>query len=214
MSANSSGASLYAPHPTIANLYVAVTDSTSAAGIDPISFCLFRGNSGAAPTTDANTYHHGCIAQVVDGTGLSVYVNTGTYAAPAWTSIGSLPPGDISLTQGSILVGNSSGVAAATRQYGAVSVQTNGTTVVPLFSNPTGFAGSLTGIYFTSIDNANGTITVSSNGSTVATLTKGSIGSVVGSSISAFAFTGAGSLNVVSSGASANGTITATFITG
>lgn len=187
MAANSSGASIYALHPTIAGLYVGLTDSTSTAGIDPITFCIFR---NVSPDTTTNTYHHGCIAQVVsDGTGIeSVYSNTGTYAAPVWTKFAA----DIS------------------GQFDAVSVVTNGATLVPLFANPNGFAGSLTGITFTSADDANGTITVSNSGVTVATIVKGSQGSVKGSSIAVTAFTAAGSLNVVSTGG--NGTLTATFL--
>ncbi len=188
MSANSSGASVYALHPTIAGLYVGLTDSTSTAGIDPITFCIFR---NVSPDTTANTYHHGCIAQVVsDGTGIeSVYSNTGTYAAPVWTKFSA----DIS------------------GQFQSVSVVTNGGTLVPLFGPPTGFNGSLTSVSFTASDDASGTITLSSNGTTVATIVKGSQGSVKGSSIAVTAFTAAGSLNVVSSGG--NGTLTATFIT-
>ena len=94
---------------------------------------------------------------------------------------------------------------------GTVAVKTNGTTVVPLLGNPTGFAGSLTGVLFVSADDANGTITVANSGTTVATMTKGSQGAVVGSAIASVAFTATGSLTVVSSGASANGTLYATF---
>ncbi len=212
MAANSSGMSPFAPHPTIAGLYVGLTDSTATGGIDPINFCMFK---GVSPDTTANTYHHGCIAQVTSeasGT-LSVYVNTGTYAAPAWTDIGALPPGEISLPSGQTLTGNGSGVAAATKSYDAVAVVTNGATAVPLFAAGTlPTPGSLTGVMFTAADDLNGTITVTNNGTTIATIVKGSQGSVKGSSIAASAFIAGGSLNVVST--SGNGTLTATFITG
>jgi hypothetical protein len=214
MSMNSSGASLYAKHPTIPFLFLGVTDSTSTLGTDPINFCFFRGNGGAAPSADVNTYHHACIAQVIDDTSsaISVYINTGTYTSPSWTELGNLPPGDISLTSGQILVGNGSNVAVASKQYGAVSVVTNGATAVPLFSGSLETPGSLTGVVFTAADDANGTITVTNNGVTIATIVKGSQGSVKGSSIAASAFISGGSLNVVST--SGNGTLTATFITG
>ena len=86
MPANSSGAGLYGPHPTIPGLYIGLTDNTSTLGIDPAVFVIFR---GVSPDTTANVYHHGCIAIIVsDGANTdSIYENIGTYAVPVWALI-------------------------------------------------------------------------------------------------------------------------------
>lgn len=195
MPANSSGASLYAKHPTIPFLYLGVTDSTSALGTDPITFCFFRGNSGAAPSTDVNTYHHGCIAQVIDGTGISVYLNSGTYAIPVWTEING---GSVNFDQ-------------------SVTVVTNGTSLVPLFGTSNAFAGTLTGLQVISGSTTSVNITLSNNGTNVGVLaTSTTVGAVTGSAnFTATAFTVGGSVNVVNSSAAANATATviATFTT-
>lgn len=210
---NSSGASTYAPHPTIAGLYVGLTDSTSSGGTVPITFCIFR---NVSPDTTANVYHHGCIAQVVtESSGsLSVYVNTGTSAAPSWTNLGALPPGDIALAQGKMLRGSATGVAESQTYYGEVAVLANGTTAVPLFGTSTPFRGSLTSVEVISLDDLNGTITLSNSGVTVTTIVKGSANTVRGSATfvnNAFLF--GGSVNIVNSTA-AGAVVKATFVTG
>lgn len=217
MSANSSGASLYAPHPTIAGLYVAITDSTSTVGIDPITFCLFR---GVSPDTTANTYHHGCIAQVVSGTSgaLDVYVNTGNYALPVWTNIGALPPGDIALTAGYILTGSTTNIAQQTPQYSAVSVATNGTTPVKLFNGPNPYTGSITSIHIVSGSTTSVNVTTFTDGGTLGAMaTSTTKGIVTGSgnfNVNSH-FLANGSITVVNSSndLSATAIVTATFIT-
>ena len=197
MPENSSGASIYAKHPTIPYLFLGITDSTSTLGIDPITFCFFRGNGGAAPSTDTNTYHHGCIAQVIDAAGgvLSVYINTGTYASPTWT----------------ILNGGSGTYDQS------VSVKTNGTTLVPLFGNPSTINASLTGIQVISGSTTSVNVTLSSSGTTLGVFaTSTTLGAVTGSgNFTTTPFTTAGSVNIVNSSAdlSATATVIATFTT-
>lgn len=195
MPANSSGASLYAQHPTIPYLFLGVTDSTSSAGVDPITFCFFRGNGGAAPSADVNTYHHGCIAQVIDGSGVSVYLNSGTYALPVWTEIN-----------------GGSGTF-----YQTVSALTNGTTLVPLFGTSNPFAGSLTSVQVISGSTTSVNVTLSNNGTNFLTLaTSTTKGATTGSAtLVAQAFTVGGSVNIVNSTADLTGTATviATFTT-
>jgi hypothetical protein len=109
MAIQSSGASIAAPHPTIANLFVRETDSQN--GYILSGYC-----NGAMSDTTAGTYEHGCLITQIDkaGTDVPIYVNTGTTASPSWTLLGDLPPGDISLTTNHILVGDSGNAAADT----------------------------------------------------------------------------------------------------
>lgn len=206
------GSSLFAPHPTIASLWVALTDSTNS---NLITFARCNG----APDTTANVFAHGCLMIRTDsGTGnKAVYENVGSSAAPSWNLIGDITAGEITLAAGSILVGNASGVAAAQRQYGAVTTRASNTSG-SLFGSST-FGGSLTGISFApGPQGGAGTVTISNAGVTIATLTVpaggATQGSVIGSNIAASAFTSAANLAVVTSGATVDGALTATFITG
>jgi len=196
MAANSSGASLFAPHPTIAGLYVGLTDSTSTIGIDPITLCIFR---GVSPDTTANTYHHGCIAIVVDGSGgsSSMYQNTGTYAAPSWSV----------MTAGS-------GVTT----YAVVAATTNGTTPVNLFGTTNGITGTLTSVIAIAQDTTASNISLITNVGGTETkfadkiVKSTSIGGVTGTITSNTAFTAAGTTQIVSSG-SGNAVVVATYTT-
>ncbi len=203
------GSSLFAPHPTIASLWVALTDSTN-------SNLITLARCNGVPDTTANVFAHGCLMIRTDsGTGnKAVYENVGSSAAPSWNLIGDITAGEITLANGSILVGNSSGVAAAQRQYGAVTVQATNT-AGSLFGSST-FGGSLTGILFApGPQGGAGTVTIKNGATTIATLAvSAGQGSVVGSNISATAFTSAAALSVVTSGATVDGALTATFITG
>lgn len=196
MPANSSGASVYAKHPTIPFLYLGLTDSTSKSGTDPITFCLFRGNNGNPPSTDTNTYHSGCIAQVVDASdGGDVYINTGTYAVPVWSEVN----------------------GGATTFYESVSAATNGTSLVPLFGTSNPFSGSITSIQVISGSSSSVNVTISNNGTNVGTVaTSATSGVVTGSgNFTVIPFTLGGSVNIVNSVAGVNSTATliATFIT-
>lgn len=168
MAGSSSGASLFAPHPTIPFLFPAVTDSTASAGTDPIAFCIFRGNSGAAPSTDANTYHHGCIALVVDGTGGNVvYQNTGSYASPTWTLFDtgtgfSLPT---TATDSTTTTGTSFGITDSTLTTGVgESITASATTTGTIFEAIAAAATLTTGFYYAANDGALNVFTVGANG--------------------------------------------------
>ena len=169
MPANSSGASLYAPHPTIPFLFLGVTDSTSAAGIDPITFCLFRGNGGAAPSTDVNTYHHGCIALVVDAAGNGLYQNTGTYASPVWNLIETAGAGGLTLpataTDTTTTTGTSLAITANSITSGVgESLTATAVTSGIIYEAVAAAATLTTGFYFAANDGALNVFTVGANG--------------------------------------------------
>lgn len=52
-------------------------------------------------------------ALVVDTTNGILYINTGTVSSATWNAVGSVTPGEITLAEGSILIGNASGVATS-----------------------------------------------------------------------------------------------------
>ena len=199
-----SGTSLAAPHPTIANLYPMVTDQFNS------NLILFGYCSGS-PDTTANVYEHGCLLIQIDtGTGnKAVYENIGSSAVPSWNLIGAIAASEISLAQGKILVGNTSGSATAVTHYFSVAKITNGATLVPLLSAP-GYAGSITSVIVLSHDDSSGLVTLSNNGATVTTVQKGSQNAVTGSGTSVnTSFTATGSVNAAISGGQA--TVVATF---
>ena len=202
-----SGTSLAAPHPTIANLYPMVVDQFNS------NLVLF-GYCTGSPDTTASVYEHGCILiQIDSGTGnKAIYENVGSSAVPSWNLIGSITASEITLAQGQILIGNTSGVAAAKARSFTQTVNTNGATLAALLSAP-GYAGSITAVEVIALDDASGTITLSNNGTTVTTVAKGSINSVKGSGTTVNnSFTATGSVNVVTDGGAA--TVIATFTSG
>ena len=91
------------------NVQAALTNEESG-----VTLAYFIKCTGAPPTT-ANKYAPSCIAIRTDaGSGnKGVYENTGTAASPSWNLMGDVAAGEITLAEGSLLVGNSSGVAAA-----------------------------------------------------------------------------------------------------
>ena len=205
------GASIVAPHPTIANLWVRETDALN-------SNLILTGYCNGAPDTTADTYAHGCtLIRLDSGTGnKALYENVGSSAVPSWNLIGDVTAEEISLANGKMLVGNSSGVAEARRHYGAVAFQFNGgTTPGSIFGAQT-WSGSLTGLKFVTGTQGNaGTITVKVGGTTVAIMTSiAGQGSCVGSEIAETAFSSAALVTVESGNANQDGTLWAAFITG
>lgn len=86
----------------------------------------------ATPDTTANVFQKGCQMTKTDAANnvKAVYENVGTLAAPSWNLMGQSIPGDITLAQGSILVGNASSVAAAVAAQGNAQILIgNGTTL-------------------------------------------------------------------------------------
>lgn len=221
MPANSSGASLYAPHPTIPFLFLGVTDSTSAAGIDPITFCLFRGNGGAAPSTDVNTYHHGCIALVVDATGNGLYQNTGTYASPAWNLIETAGTGGLTLpataTDATTTTGTSLAITANSITSGVgESLTATAVTSGIIYEAVAAAATLTTGFYFAANDGALNVFTVGANGhitsnqTTAPTIAVGTQDGITAAAITAGSTDTAGT--ITTTGTSTGGTVmTVTF---
>lgn len=80
----SAGAGLAGKHPTIANLYVMLTDNSSSTP-DLILMGIMTGTLN----TTANTYQKGCVLFVTDeGSAESgIYTNVGTSASPVWSQI-------------------------------------------------------------------------------------------------------------------------------
>lgn len=82
---------------------------TDASGLALSAIC-----TGVPPTT-AGIFQHGCLIIRTDsGSGnKATYENTGTTASPVWNLIGDVAASEITLVEGSMLIGNSSGVATA-----------------------------------------------------------------------------------------------------
>jgi hypothetical protein len=83
---------------------------------DQNGYALHCQGTVAASTLDtASEYQKGCIylkTDVVTGS-KAAYENVGTVAVPSWNLLGDITAGEITLAEGSLLVGNASGVAAA-----------------------------------------------------------------------------------------------------
>ncbi len=96
------------------NIESALTSTLKVRETDSDGLILSCSCTGAPPTT-ANIFQHGAIAVRTDsGTGTkAIYENTGSSASPSWNLMGDVTAGEITLAEGSILVGNSSGVATA-----------------------------------------------------------------------------------------------------
>ncbi len=131
------------------NLFARVTSTLSISLTDETGKAMYGKCVGVPPTT-ANLFQHGCLLVRTDsGTGNpALYENVGTAASPSWNLVGTVSAGEISLAEGSFLVGNSSGVATAldAKTSGRVLVG-NGTTVtsVALSSDATlASSGALT----------------------------------------------------------------------
>jgi hypothetical protein len=183
----SAGSSLFAPHSTIANLWVALTDSTDS------NYIILARCTGT-PDTTTETFAHGCLMIRTDsGTGTNaIYENTGSAAAPVWELL------------------NTSGGAS----YSVAVARTNGTTPVSFFGATNNFNGTIKAVEVISQDDANGTISVATDSGVTASIVKGSINSVRGSGTSVNnTFTSTGSLTTVSDAASGNATVLVFFTT-
>jgi hypothetical protein len=199
MAANSSGASVFAKHPTISGLYVGQTDSTSTIGIDPIVFCIFRGLASTdVLDTTASTYHHGCLAIVVDDSSgtASVYQNTGSYTAPSWTLFDtgtsfSLPA---TVTDTTTTTGTSFGITANSVTSGGVeSLTATGATTGYIFKVVGAAATLSTGFYIVANDGALNVFTVGANGHLTSNQTTApTVASTVAQGITAAAITAGG----------------------
>lgn len=215
---NSSGASLYGEHPTIAGLFVGVTDSTSKIGTDPITFCIFR---GVSPDTTANVYHHGCIAQVVsDASGNSVYQNTGTYAAPVWTLFDTAAGGialPTTATDATTTTTTSLGITTSALTTGiGESITATALTTGTIFEAVAAAATLTTGFYYAANDGALNVLTVGANGhitsnqTTAPTVAVGTQAGITAAAITAGSTDVAGT--ITTTGTSTGGTIfTVTF---
>jgi len=76
---------------------------------------LYGATAPGSALTQADIFAHGCLCRWVgSGSGNSaLYENTGTEAVPSWNLIGAVSPGEITLAEGNILIGNNSGVATS-----------------------------------------------------------------------------------------------------
>ena len=116
------GTTLATPAQEVANLWIRETDVNG--------FVLSAYCTGTPPTT-ANKFQAGCEMIRTDGSSSNVwYVNTGTIASPSWTSLGSIPPGDIPLASADLLVGSSGGVAAPVALSGDATITNAGVITV------------------------------------------------------------------------------------
>lgn len=84
--------------------------------------------STSTPPTTAGYFQVGCVMKST-ATG-KTYQNIGTIASPSWNAIGDITAGEITLAEGNVLVGNSSGVGAALDAKGDTKILVgNGTTI-------------------------------------------------------------------------------------
>lgn len=103
-------------------------------------------------------------ALVVDTTNAKLYMNTGTVASATWNAIGDIAASEITLAEGSVLVGNSSGVSVALngKASGQILVG-NGTTLVSVAVSGDATLSSAGAIAVTKINGATmGTATATS----------------------------------------------------
>ena len=116
------------------NLYSQVSSTLWIGEVEPVptgtngkALALSAACNGAPPTT-ADTFAHGCqIIRMDSGNGNpALYENTGTAALPTWNLVGSVTPGEITLANTQILVGNASNVAAAVALSGDATIANTG----------------------------------------------------------------------------------------
>ena len=113
------------------NFAAAVTSTLNAFLTDNDGLIILAECTGAPPTT-ASIFAHGAICRRVDsGTGTkAIYENIGSSAVPSWDLMGAVTAGEITLAEGSVLVGNNLGVAVALDAKGDGKIMIgNGTTI-------------------------------------------------------------------------------------
>lgn len=113
------------------NFFTPVTATLKAALTDENGLIVYGSCVGTPPTTTLIFAHGALLIQTDTSTGSqALYENVGSSASPSWNLIGAVSPGEITLAEGSVLVGNSSGVAAAldAKTSGRILVG-NGTTI-------------------------------------------------------------------------------------
>ena len=113
--------------PISATCWIALTEAENATlGVQRamLAKCL-----GTPPTT-ANTFEHGCLMTQTDSSGAALYENTGTFASPTWTLVGTSAPGTLALTNTHILVGNASNLATDVALSGDATLANTGALTV------------------------------------------------------------------------------------
>jgi len=102
---------------------------TTVKGIfkDSDGYLLFARGTGAAPTT-AEIFSPGALYIRYDASAgtKKLYENIGSTAVPNWNLVGDVTAGEIALADGTVLVGNSSGVAAAVTLSGDFTITNAG----------------------------------------------------------------------------------------
>lgn len=91
-----------------------------------------RAYCNGTPPTTASVFAHGCIITQLDTAtnAKSIYENVGTSASPSWNLLGDVVASEITLAEGNVLVGNSSGVATALNAKTNTQILVgNGTTI-------------------------------------------------------------------------------------
>lgn len=96
------------------SLAAAVTSTLTAHLTDENGLIILASCTGVPPAT-ASIFARGalCVRNGDGSSGQSVYSNEGTSASPSWALLGATSEAEIALAQNKVLVGNSSGVAAA-----------------------------------------------------------------------------------------------------
>lgn len=104
-----------------------------ASQVDEDGFVMIgKFDTAATPDTTTNVFQKGCQMAKTDAANnvKAIYENVGTLAAPVWNLMGDITAGEITLAQGSILVGNAAGVATALAAGGNAQILIgNGTTI-------------------------------------------------------------------------------------
>ncbi len=170
------------PRQYITNTPTPITSTCNALTGNAEGFAVVAECTGVPPTTGnaVNQFEHGCIMTRTDsGTGnAALYENTGSRAVPSWNLIGAISPGEITLARGFVLIGNSSGVAAAVdaNNTGQILVG-DGTDLlsVAITGDITLAASGLTAIASGVIVNADVNASAAIDFSKLATLTSGNI---------------------------------------
>lgn len=96
------------------NAFAPVTSTLQVCLTDENGLAMLAKCTGSPPTT-ANSFSKGCLMIQTDATtgNANLYSNVGTSASVSWNLVGAISPGEITLAEGNVLIGNGSGVAAA-----------------------------------------------------------------------------------------------------
>jgi len=113
------------------NFFAPLSNNVQVALTDENGYAILAKCTDTLPST-TGVFQHGCILIKVDsGSGnKALYENVGTVASPSWNLIGAITAGEITLSDGKVLVGNSSNIAVERTISGDITISDTGVATI------------------------------------------------------------------------------------